>query len=107
MPFDDCHIDDRHDRLVDPKEMEPVAPERFESAEGRGFKLATFNNETIAFGNRTYVWRDIPAAFRGWRYTQSNGGQLAPITVTAKQPTMLLVATTKTVAPGFAGWSDH
>jgi len=46
------------------------------------------------------------ADFRGWRYTQTNGGQFAAITVTAKKQTMLFAATTKAAAPTIAGWDE-
>ena len=98
------------DAAIDPKDLEPIPPEKFDTAtlsiEGRGFKLATFDNDALAFGNRTYVWRDVPAAFRGWRYTQTNGGQLAAITVTAKQQTTLFAATTKAMAAKVSGWTE-
>jgi hypothetical protein len=98
------------DSVVDPEEMDPVAPEKFETAalnvEGRGFELATLDNDATAFGNRTYVWQDVPAAFRGWRYTQTNGGQFATIAVTAKQRTTLFAATTRAMAAGISEWSQ-
>ena len=98
------------DAVIDPKDLEPIPPEKFDMAtlsiEGRGFKLATFDNDALAFGNRTYVWRDVPAPFRGWQYTQTNGGQLAAITVTAKQQTTLFAATTKAMAAKISGWTE-
>jgi len=98
------------DSVIDPREMDPVPPEKFDTAtlsiEGLGFKLAPFDNDAPAFGNRSYVWRDVPAAFRGWRCTQTNGGQLAAITVTAKRQTTLFAATTKAAAARISGWTE-
>jgi hypothetical protein len=98
------------DSVVDPQSMDPIPPEKFNTAtlsiEGRGFTLATLNNDATAFGNRTYVWRDVPAAFQGWQYTQTNGGQFATITATAKQPTTLFAATTQAVASNLSDWSE-
>jgi hypothetical protein len=98
------------DSAIDPREMEPPPKEKLDTAtlsiEGIGFKLATFDNDAPAFGNRPYVWRDVPAEFRGGQYTQTNGGQSAVITVTAKRQTTLFAATTKAMAARICGWTD-
>ena len=98
------------DSVIDPREMEPLPTEKFDTAtlsiEGLGFKPARFDDDAPAFGNRSYVWRDVPATFRGWRYTQTNGGQFAAITVTAKKQTSLFAATTKAGAAKISGWAE-
>ena len=98
------------DSVIDPREMEPLPKEKFDTAtlsiEGLGIKLATFENDAPAFGNRTYVWRDVPATFRGWKYTQTNGGQFATITVTTKKQMTLFAATTNAVAAKISGWAE-
>ena len=98
------------DSVIDPREMEPPPKKNFETAtvaiEGRGFTLAAFDNDALAYGNRSYVWREIPEGLRGWRYTQTNGGELAEITVTAKRALTLSVATTKAWAANLSGWNE-
>jgi len=98
------------DSVIDPREMDPIPKEKFDTAtlsiEGLGFQPATFDDDAPAFGNRAYVWRDVPADFRGWQYTQTDGGQFAVITVTAKKPATLFAATTKAVAANISEWTD-
>ena len=98
------------DSVIDPREMDPLPIEKLETptltVEGRGFKPAPFDNDAPAFGNRNYAWRGVPGEFRGWRHTQTNGGGFAAITVTAKQPTTLFVATTKATAASISGWIE-
>jgi len=98
------------DSVIDPREMEPPPKEKLDTAtlsiEGLGFKPATFDDDAPAFSNRTYVWRDVPADFRGWRYAQTGGGQFAVIAVTAKEQTTLFAATTKSMAAKISGWTE-
>ncbi len=98
------------DSVVDPREVEPPPKEKFETAtlaiEGRGFKIATLDNDALAFGNRRYVWQEVPASFCGWRFTQTNGGEFAEMTVTAKTQMTLFAATTKARAADIAGWDQ-
>jgi hypothetical protein len=98
------------DSVIDPREMEPPPKTTFDTAtltiEGRGFTLATLDNDGLAFGNRRYVWREVPASFRGWRYTQTNGGQLAEIAVSAKRQMTLFAATTRARAADVFGWDQ-
>lgn len=60
---------------------------------GHGWKLQKFNEGEKAFANRTYVWSNVPAAFKGWQITQVNGGEHGAIVVTALKDTTLHVAT--------------
>lgn len=61
--------------------------------EGHGFSVATFLTDAKAYGNRTYVWKEVPERFRGWRFTQTLGGVASVITVKAKRDTIVHVAT--------------
>jgi hypothetical protein len=90
----------------------PVAPPASVSHEtadllvsGRGFVVANFAEASRAFANRKYVWRDVPAKFRGWTFTQTSGGESARIHVRAKRSTLLFAATALP-QPGanFSGW---
>ena len=96
------------DSVIDPAELQAPPKTKIDTAalliEGCKFKLATLDNDAPAFGNRRYRWRDVPASIRGWQYTQTNGGEMAQMTVTAKQSMTLLAATTKALAPDLHGW---
>ena len=98
------------DSVVDPREMASPPGEKLDtptlSVEGRGFKPAPFDNDALAFGNRSYVWRNVPEQFRGWRHTQTDGGRFARIAVTAKKPTTLFAATSKAAAAKISGWIE-
>ena len=63
------------------------------SVEGIGFTPAKLANDERAFGNRTYVWKEVPERFSGWRITRTDGGERAMIRVTAKRETVIHVAT--------------
>ncbi|NQT15173.1 MAG: exo-alpha-sialidase [Planctomycetes bacterium] len=63
--------------------------------EGFGFNVATLDNDARAYGNRNYTWKDVPEPFRGWRFTQVDGGVHAKITVTARRDTVIHAATGK------------
>ena len=60
---------------------------------GYGFTRAVLANGKKAYGNRTYVWEDVPERFQGWAYTQANGGITARITVQAKRDCVVYAAT--------------
>jgi hypothetical protein len=81
----------------------PTPPARMQcktvNVEGRHFQPAVLDNGQTAFANRTYVWIDVPEDLRGWRYTKTYGGEPAFIRVTAREDTMLYLAT----APGQEG----
>lgn len=72
---------------------------------GSGFTISTIQENAPAFGNRGYVWQEVPAAIKGWRYTKINGGTRAEIKVKAKQETVVHAATDLT-DPGvkMTGW---
>lgn len=63
--------------------------------EGFGFNVATLAGDAKAYGNRNYVWKNVPEPFRGWRFTQVDGGVAAKITVTARRDTVIHAATGK------------
>lgn len=72
---------------------------------GRVWTLATLADGEQAFGNRSYVWKDVPADFRGWQVTRTNGGERAEIQVQARRDTTLFIATTKAQKTvDLAGW---
>ena len=77
------------------------------SVEGSGFVMATLDNSATAFGNRRYVWQQVPPQFRGWKYTQTRGGVFARMTLKAKQDGPIYAATA-TVQKGIdmTGWEE-
>lgn len=72
---------------------------------GSGFTISTIQENAPAFSNRGYVWQEVPAAIKGWRYTKTAGGTRAEIKVRAKQDTIVHAATDLT-DPGvkMTGW---
>ena len=54
------------------------------TVEGTGFSVQAFNEGGLAYGNRRYVWRNVPAQMAGWRFTRTDGGVRAEIAVTAQ-----------------------
>jgi hypothetical protein len=91
------------DSVVDPKSLQPPGPVELDLAamvvEGRGFTLETLEEDSKAFGNRSYVWKQVPEKLRGWRYTQTLGGRNPEVAVTAKRDTTVHIATA-TSQPG-------
>jgi len=69
---------------------------------GHGWTLATLADGEKAFGNRAYVWKNVPEKFRGWRVTRTNGGERAEVRVKAKCDATLFIATTSALK--LAGW---
>jgi hypothetical protein len=47
-----------------------------------------------AFGNRAYVWQNVPKQFAGWSVTRTCGGEPATLRVTVLRDTTLFVAAT-------------
>jgi len=66
------------------------------SVEGFDFAITSFDEHAIAYGNRKYLWKDVPERFRGWRFTRTDGGLHATINVTAKRDTTIYAATALT-----------
>jgi hypothetical protein len=58
---------------------------------GTGYKVATLENDALSWSNRGYKWANVPEAFNGARYTRTNGGTAAEITVKAKRDTVVHV----------------
>jgi len=63
--------------------------------EGTNCRVSTIGSEKIAYGNRKYVWRELPTAYEGWRYTRTDGGVRATLKVTASRETTVRFATAK------------
>jgi len=63
--------------------------------EGTGVRLADFDNGKPSQANRTYTWQSIPDRFRGWKFTQTAGGERAMLSVTARRDGEIFI----TVAP--------
>jgi hypothetical protein len=86
-------------------------PARAETADlvvtGDGWTLAALADNEKAFGNRPYVWKSVPEKFRGWRITQTLGGEQALIRVKAKRDTTLFATTTAAKQTGIdvSGWN--
>ena len=74
---------------------------------GTGFQPAVLKNDARAYGNRRYVWKDVPEKFAGCKFTKTNGGVRAKISVKAKRDAVLYVATA-TIQSGIdmTGWED-
>ena len=97
--------------MADSVPFTEMPPARAETQEfiitGHSWKPAALADGEPAFANRTYVWKNVPEKFRGWRVTQTSGGEHAELRVKAKRDTSLFIATTlaqKAVQLG--GWSE-
>jgi len=66
---------------------------------GRGFVIRDLTDGARAYGNRTYVWRDVPKRFGRWQFTQTRGGVKSAFTVKAAADGVIHLAT----APGQGG----
>ena len=72
---------------------------------GACFTVETFRQDGIAFGNRPYVWREVPQRYDGWRYTRTNGGDCALIKLAATRDVTVTVATgVKAAGLDMSGW---
>ena len=47
---------------------------------------------SATFGNRAYVWSDVPERLQGMRFTRLDGGVKTPLEVVASKPTTILIA---------------
>jgi hypothetical protein len=75
------------------------------TVEGTGFSVQAFTEGGLAYGNRRYVWRNVPAQMAGWRFTRTDGGVRAEIAVTAQADGLVHVATAPSVSGvDLAGW---
>ena len=73
---------------------------------GSGFRIKPLENDALAFGNRKYVWKDVPKALTRRMFTQTDGGVAAEITVVAKRDALLQVATaSKQKGTHMTGWT--
>ena len=70
----------------------PAVAQRL-TVEGRGFVIEDLKDGAKAYGNRTYVWRDVPKRFAGWQFTQTCGGVKSAFTVKAAASGVIYVAT--------------
>ncbi len=61
--------------------------------EGFDFLVTRFDQDAVAYGNRGYLWKDVPERFRGWRFTRTEGGVHATMKLTAKRNTVVYAAT--------------
>jgi hypothetical protein len=87
-------------RSADHVELPPLPPPPLVTDEGRdfavaghGFQIATLADDALAYGNRNYVWKQVPPTLRNWRYTKTDGGVAATIRVTARRDGAVFVAT--------------
>lgn len=64
--------------------------------QGFGFEPGILANGEKAFSNRNYVWEEVPQEINGWRCTRVGGGETATIAITARQDTVVHMATVST-----------
>lgn len=60
---------------------------------GGTVKLKPFVEDAVAFGNRNYVWKDVPDRFSNWSFTQLSGGESTLLGAIVKRDMTLYVAT--------------
>ncbi|MEI7729883.1 MAG: VCBS repeat-containing protein [Verrucomicrobiota bacterium] len=72
---------------------------------GHGWSLQRLVDGERAFSNRNYVWQSVPEKFRGWRFTQTAGGELPKIHVTpARDTTLFAVIPQAKTKVALDGW---
>jgi len=75
----------------------PASPRRFTVGGlkifGDRIELAELADGRRSFGNRDYVWQDVPPKLQGWRFTRTRGGEPANIQVDAAHKATLYLAT--------------
>jgi hypothetical protein len=74
---------------------------------GDGFTVEKLQEGARAFANRKYVWKDVPARLRGWRFTRISGGAAPQIRVKARRDATLTVATRLNACESVAGWEPE
>lgn len=73
--------------------------------DGSGFEIQDFAEGAKAFGNRDYVWTDVPERFQGWQFTQTLGGGRARLEAVPNQDGVLYAATAPgQPGPSLGGW---
>ncbi|MBN2133151.1 MAG: VCBS repeat-containing protein [Sedimentisphaerales bacterium] len=88
-----------------------VEPAAFEpgpavTVEGQLFTVETLKEDGKAYGNRTYVWKNVPRQLDGWMFTQTLGGENPDITVTPAEAGPVYIATSqKQSGIDTAGWN--
>jgi hypothetical protein len=100
------------DSVVQPDDIGPGGPAKLDlgglTVEGRGFDQGTLGNGQAAFGNRNYVWDQVPDRLNGWHCTRTLGGVPARMRVTANRDTVLYMATaTSQPAMDTNGWEPQ
>ena len=69
-------------------------------------RIATLGEDEVAYGNRKYVWKNVPDRFAGWQYTRTDGGVCATIDVTAQcATTLFMAAAPKQEQTDTTGWT--
>ena len=63
------------------------------TVEGTGFAIRELKDGRQAYGNRDYVWRQVPKRFVGWKFTRTDGGRRSALAVSAKSDGVIHVAT--------------
>lgn len=93
----------RPDELSAPPRVVIEAPDV--TVAGLGFEQGSLRIDALAFGNRRYVWKEVPERFAGWRCTRTLGGEPAAIAVTARRDTVVFMATAASARGlGDSGW---
>ncbi|MCP4642733.1 MAG: exo-alpha-sialidase, partial [bacterium] len=77
------------------------------TVQGMAFEVAIFEEDAVAFGNRDYLWKEVPEQFAGWQFTQTWGGRQSRIEVTPASDGPVYVATAPTQkGVDMAGWES-
>jgi hypothetical protein len=100
----------RSKTMADSTPMPETAQVREETADliitGRGWSLAKLADGEKAFANRAYVWKEVPARFHNWRFTQTSGGERAEVRVKIRREAAFHFATALSQAKvETAGWA--
>lgn len=75
-------------------------------AEGSFGPAATFDENTLAFLNRDYVWENVPERFKGWKILPVRGGEKEKVRIWMKRDDLIYMIATKHSYPGWTLWES-
>lgn len=98
---------DRGDDVPMPEFAGPAVETAGLTIRGGRCEIARLENGALAFLNRNYRWKGIPAGLAGKSFTRLDGGAKDVRAVAAKRDTVVRIATaTGQAGIDLAGWSD-
>ncbi len=99
LEFDGLPVNQTQSTDDGTESQEGAPPALTVSVIGSRHAIRTLDNGMRAFGNRLYFFQQVPQRFRGWQFTQLNGGVGEELSVRGRTGQTVYIAT----APGQPG----